>query len=50
MGRGGLYTQTSFIYKYKTLSGFIKGVSSGCFVLIKNDVTQNPPLPTIQVQ
>ena len=39
-----------FIYKYKMLRGFIKGVSGGCFVLIKiNDVTHNPPLPTIWV-
>ena len=32
---GRLYSQMSFIYKYKTLRGFIKGVSGGCFVLIK---------------
>ena len=40
----------SFIYKYKTLRGFIKGVSGGCFILLNNDVTHNPPLPTIRVQ
>ena len=27
-------SQMSFIYKYNTLLGFIKGVSGGCFVLI----------------
>ena len=26
--------RTSFIYKYKTSNGFLKGVSGGCFVLI----------------
>ena len=34
VGKGGLYSQISFIYKYKTLGGFIKGVSGGCFVLL----------------
>ena len=33
VGKCGLYSQTSFIYKYETLRGFIKGVSGGCFVL-----------------
>ena len=34
VGKGGLYLQMSFIYKYKTLHGFIKGVSGGRFILI----------------
>ena len=34
VGKGGLYSQTLFIYKYETLPGFIKEVSGGCFVLI----------------
>ena len=34
VGKGGLYSQMSFIYKHETLCGFIKGVSGGCFVLI----------------
>ena len=34
MGKGGLYSGMSFIYKYKTLCGFIKAISGGCFVLI----------------
>ena len=30
VGKGGLYSRTSFIYKYETLHGFIlKGVSGG---------------------
>ena len=43
----------SFIYKYKTPHGFIKGVSGGYFVLInkwgypQSAFTHNPPLPTI---
>ena len=28
----------------------IKGVNGGCFVFIKNDITHNLPLPTIQVR
>ena len=32
--KGRLCSQISFIYKYETLHGFIKGVSGGCFVLI----------------
>ena len=31
---GGLYSRTSFIYKYETSHGFIKVISGGCFVLI----------------
>ena len=31
------------------LFGFIKGVSGGCFILIINDITYNPPLPTIHL-
>ena len=50
MGKGRLYSKLSFIYKSETLCGLIKGVSGGCFVLIKNDVTHNPPLPTIRLQ
>ena len=39
VGKCGLWVRRivltiSFIYKYKTLHGFIKGVSGGCFVLI----------------
>ena len=34
VGKGELYSQMSFIYKYETLHGFIMGVSGGCFVLI----------------
>ena len=34
VGKGGLYSQTSFFNKYEMLHGFIKGVSGGCFVLI----------------
>ena len=48
-GEGGLYSQMSFIYKYKTSRGFIKGVCGGCFVLInklKSSFTHNPG-PTI---
>ena len=29
-----MYSQTTLIYKYETLHGFIKRVSGGCFVLI----------------
>ena len=44
----------SFIYKYETLHGFIKGVSGGCFVLInkrrymQSAFTYNPG-PTYQI-
>ena len=34
MGKGRLYSQMSFIYKYETLGCFMKGVSGGCFLLI----------------
>ena len=46
---GRLYSQTSFIYKYKMLCGYIKGVSGGRFVLIIYDVMCNPRLRTIQL-
>ena len=32
-GLGGVYSQMSFIYKFETSCGFIKGVSGRCFVL-----------------
>ena len=34
-GYGGLYSSTSIIFKYEMLRGFIKGVSGGCFILVK---------------
>ena len=34
VGKGRLYSQTSFIYENEMLRCFIKGVSGGCFVLI----------------
>ena len=34
VGKGRLYSQMSFIYKYETLHGIIKGVSDRCFVLL----------------
>ena len=34
----------SFIFKYKISRVFLKGVSGGCFILIKNDITHNPAL------
>ena len=48
VGKGGLYSRMSFIYKYKMSRGFIKGVSGGCFILIhkwcypQSAFTQNP--------
>ena len=38
----------SFIYKYKSLRGFIKGVNDSYLQI--NDITHNPPLPTIWVR
>ena len=49
-GLGRLYSQMSFLYKYKMLHGFIKGVSGGCFVLIKMTLPTIRLLPTIQVR
>ena len=34
VGKGGLYSRMSLIYKYETLHGFKNGVSGGCYVLI----------------
>ena len=48
VGKGRLYSWTSFIYKYKMLCSFIKGASGGCFVLInkccyqQSTFTHNP--------
>ena len=35
VGKGRLYSWMSFIYMYKTLRGFIKGVSGGIFCSYK---------------
>ena len=52
VGKGRLYSQTSFIFKFEMSYGFVKGVSGGCSVLLnklcypQSAFTHNPG-PTV---